>query len=452
MNPLPLQTIAEMCGGRPPAAGGGKLAASLSKDTRTLRPGDLYWALRGEHFDGNRFAAEAAARGAVGAVLDSPEAAASLPPDFPVVLVADGLEALRRLAAAWRAQLRARVVCVTGSNGKTSTKDFTAAVLGSAMPVARTRGNLNNHIGVPLTILEAAREDLAAVWEIAMNHAGEIAPLAALAQPEIGMITGIGVAHIEHLGSREAIAREKGMLFEALPPEGLAILPDRCEFASSLASRTRARVERVGGPGCRIRAEDLALGPDGSAFTLVIGEDRARVTLPVPGAHMVSNALLAAAAAEAFGLTAADCARALSSVELTAGRLTLREIRGVRILDDTYNANPDSMEAALEVLRQSGGGRRFAVLGKMGELGDYAAEGCRRVGRAAARCADELLAVGAEAAPMAEAAAQAGMAGVRLVETPDQAADLLRSEAKAGDVILVKGSRSARMELFIQSF
>lgn len=452
MSPLRLDELAKLCGGRPPPTGAEIVVARVSKDTRTLQPGDLYWALRGERHDGNAFAAQAAARGAAGAVLDRPEAAQGLPDNFPVILVEDSLRALWKLAEAWRARLGARVVCVTGSNGKTSTKDFTAAILRTGFPTSCTAGNLNNHIGLPLTILGTDPGIRAAVWEIAMNHAGEIAPLAGLARPEIGIITTIGVAHIENLGSREAIALEKGMLFEALPLGGVAILPESCEFADALAARTRARVERVGGPASRVRAEDVRLQAEGSEFVLVMDERRAAVRLPVPGAHMVANALLAAAAAREFGVAVEDCAQALSGAQPAPGRVCWREIRGVRFLDDSYNANPDSMEAALAILREAGPGRRVAVLGRMAELGAYELEGCRRVGRAAAHAADMLVVVGHEAAPIAEEAAREGLQLAQLVSTPAQAAAWLRSRLRPGDAVLVKGSRSVRMEQVMEEF
>ena len=207
MDDLTLPEIADMCGGVLSGNATACTVRRISKDTRTLVPGDLYLALRGENHDGNLHAKEAVSKGAVAAILD--KARQDLPSDFPVITVDDSLAALHRLAATWRDRLALKVVCITGSSGKTSTKEFAAAVLGTRFRVVKTQGNLNNHIGLPLSILSASMSDDVAVWEIGMNHPGEIAPLAALARPDLAMVTNIGVAHIEYMGSREAIAREK---------------------------------------------------------------------------------------------------------------------------------------------------------------------------------------------------------------------------------------------------
>lgn len=451
MDAVTLEELAAMCGGRPPEISPRTMVHRISKDTRTLLPGDVYFALRGEAHDGNLFAAEAARRGAAAAVLE--RIPSDLPSDFPVVKVDDGLVALQRLASSWRDRLSLRVVGVTGSNGKTSTKEFAAAVLGARFRTIKTQGNLNNHIGVPLSILSASVKDEAAVWEAGMNHPGEIAPLAALMRPEIAIITNIGVAHIEHLGSREAIAKEKGALLEALPPDGTAVIPARDDFADFLASRTRATVWRVGGLDSRIRAESVEVEGDGTRFALIADGERLKCRLAVPGAHMVSNALLAVAAGMALGISARECVEGLMQARGVAGRLDCREIDGVKFLDDTYNANPDSMMAALAVLRDlPAGGKRHAVLGAMGELGDHTDEGLRRVGSAAAACADTLICVGPATRPMAEAARAAGMAEVSEAEDTTTAAALLEKRLAKGDTVLVKGSRSARTERIIEHF
>ena len=235
MDALDLLEIAELCGGTLRGRPENLTASRISKDTRTLAPGDLYLALRGENHDGNLYAKEAAARGAVGAILD--RVPADLPPDFPVIQVEDSLAALHRLAGAWRDRLPLRVVCITGSSGKTSTKEFTAAVLATRFRVVRTEGNLNNHIGLPLSILSASTSDDAAVWEIGMNHPGEIAPLARLARPDLAIITNIGVAHIEYMGSREAIAKEKGALVGAVGADGAVVLPGCASSANCRTAR-----------------------------------------------------------------------------------------------------------------------------------------------------------------------------------------------------------------------
>lgn len=448
MNSMSLDEIAVMCGGQPPAHSGQKTIRRISKDTRTLVPGDLYFALRGENFDGNAFIKQAVAKGAGAAVLDDPHA--PRPAELPVILVEDGLKALQRLAEAWRDRLALKVIGITGSNGKTSTKEFTAAVLSTRYRTVKTQGNLNNHIGVPLSILSAEVADGAAVWEVGMNHPGEIAPLAALVRADVGIITNIGVAHIEFLGSREAIAKEKRALLESLRPEGVAVIPANDDFSDFLASGTVARVMRVGGSDSDVRAEDIQVTMEGTSFRILAGGEQVSARLPVPGLHMVSNALLAVGAGLACGLSLEECAEGLEQTPLIAGRLAKRVVRGITFLDDTYNANPDSMVAALEVLKSlKCDGKRIAVLGCMGELGSHAGEGYRRVGSHGG--ADILIAVGADTLPMAEAAG-GHFAEVRCFGSTDEASEFLRQIVDESDLILVKGSRAAQMETVINSF
>ena len=450
MDPTTLHALAAACGGALPCGDGSVTVTSVSKDTRTLQSGDLYWALEGENFDGHNFVVAAAKSGAAAAVVA--REVSGVPAGFPLIRVDDTQAALRRLAAWYRDQLPARVVCLTGSNGKTSTKDFTASVAGTRFAVNKTEGNLNNHLGLPLTILSAKTSDEVCVWEIGMNHAGEIETLARLARPDIGIITNIGVAHIEFLGSREAIAQEKGMLGEVLPAGAVLILPENDEFAPSLAARTGARVVWAGSGG-GLHAENLRPSMHGLDFDLVRGGERAAAHLPVTGEHMVRNALLAVSAGLELGLSLRECASGLAATKLSARRLACLDVRGVTVLDDSYNANPDSMEAALHALRGlPGGGRRFAVLGRMGELGAYADEGYRRVGRTAASTMDVLIAVGPETGAMAEEAEQAGAREVRRTEDTSGAARLLRELARPGDAVVIKGSRAARMERVLEEF
>lgn len=449
---MALAELAEMCGGRLQGTPR-QVQGALSKDTRTLQPGDIYLALRGENFDGNLFVEQALEKGAAAAILDRPECASRVPGDFPVILVDNSLSALHRLARAWRDRLTLKAVCITGSSGKTSTKEFTAAVLATRYQAIKTEGNLNNHIGLPLSILAASSSTHAAVWEIGMNHPGEIAPLAQLARPDMAIITSIGVAHIEYMGSRAAIAEEKGELAAAVGPDGAVILPSEDDFSEMLARRTRGRVIFAGITHGNVTAAGVTQTLDGSRFQLQSGGESVPASLPVPGLHMVRNALLAAACGLEFGLSLEECAAGLSRTRLTGGRLARREIRGVTILDDTYNANPDSMVAALEALRALPvSSRRIAVLGRMGELGAHAEEGYRRVGRAAAESLDALIAVGPETFPISETARAGGLEEIFEPADARQAADILRGMVRAGDVVLVKGSRSARMEQIINAF
>jgi UDP-N-acetylmuramoyl-tripeptide--D-alanyl-D-alanine ligase len=452
MKPLSLSTLALMGGATLLSGNPATAALRVSKDTRTIVPGDLYVALKGPNFDGGQFVAEAAAKGAVGALCDG-DAPPGLPDHFGILSTPDVLSSLTLMAASWRKQLDLRSVVVTGSSGKTSTKDFTASVLGSSFSVTATEGNLNNHIGLPLSILEAMPEDKVAVWEIGMNHRGEIAPLAGLADPDIGIITGIGTAHIEHLGSREAIASEKGDLLEKIRPDGWAILPADSDFLEFLRRRTSARVIEAGIHRGDLRATSITTVPGGSRFVIEGDFGHADAFLPVPGRHMVGNAMLAVASGIACGIPLGECAAALASVAPAKGRLTPIPVRGLTLLDDTYNANPDSMTAALEAVASFPcQGRRIAVLGRMGELGNHAAEAYERVGRVSAGYLDMLLCVGTEAAAMAESAARHGLENTLVLTDNQAAAKTLSSLAREGDVILLKGSRSARMEEVIRHF
>lgn len=452
MDSVSISEIADMCAGtlRGP---GGRTVRRISKDTRTLVPGDLYLALRGDNHDGNAYTAAAIEKGAAAALLDDPSVAAQLPDDFPAVVVPDTLLALQRFASAWRDRLALKVACITGSSGKTSTKEFTASVLSARYRVTKTEGNLNNHIGLPLSILAASAADDAAVWEIGMNHPGEIQPLAHLARPDLAIITNIGVAHIEYMGSRDAIAQEKGALLEEVSPNGAVILPADDDFVSVLRRRSRARVVLAGLNDAEITARDIRMDALGSRFTLVAYGDSVEAQLSAPGEHMVRNALLAVAAGLESGLSLEECRDGLAAARLVGGRLGRKTIRGVTVLDDTYNANPDSMEAALVTLGcLEAKGNRFAVLGKMGELGLHATAGYTRVGQAAAKSVQTLIAVGPETASLVEAARGSGLGDVHVTSTTAEAADLLRQLAREGDIVLVKGSRSARMERVIQQF
>ncbi len=421
------------------------LVSGFSKDTRTLQSGDLYVALKGDNFDGNNFIKEAAARGAVGALMDG-EIPEGCSPSFALLKVEDSLSALQRLAAAWRKELTCRVVMITGSNGKTTTKDFTAAVLRSARRVTATQGNYNNNIGLPLSILRASRADEVAIWEVGMNHRGEIAPLAALGKPDVAMITNIGTAHIGFLGSREMIAEEKGDLFAALTTQGLAVVPASDDFCETLAKRSSAHVIRVGIESGELQAQRLVMGDDGTHFEVVYEGQSYPAFLSVVGKHMVSNALLALAAGLACGVPLEKGIASLKNLQASQGRLSLSEHRGIYLIDDTYNANPDSIEAALATMKTlSCSGRRIGVLGRIGEMGSYAAAAYQRVGRAAASL-DLLITIHPETNLLAEAARKAGVKEVHEVVDNHEASQLLLSLVKPGDLILIKGSFSARMK------
>ncbi len=524
MDPQSLSQIALWSGAELVSGDPVQLVTGVSHDTRSIKKGDLYIALRGENFDGNKFLLEAAQKGAVAAICDrkisedcseavlhsktsdnsqlttekcfvDASTKVELPATFGILPAADPLQALTALACSWRQQLSLRSIVLTGSSGKTTTKDFTAAVLQSFFQTTWTQGNLNNHIGVPLSILKASSSDQIAVWEIGMNHRGEIAPLAALTQPDIAIITNIGTAHIGFLGSREAIAEEKGDLLAALPKTGVAILPAADAFCEVLAKRTKARIVRVGIDVGELQATALEPNATGTHFQICYQGKSYPAFLPVVGRHMVSNALLALAAGLECGVALEVGIEALQKIQPSKSRLFVQECHGITLVDDSYNANPDSMEAALHTIdcfRNSTdasnwgvaraldassidtfsisasstpstssasasleaslvntvpcAGRRIGVLGRMGELGDYEKEGYERVGRVAAKRLDILITVGSETAPLAEAARQEGLMAIHQVKNNSAAVDLLLSLAHPGDLILVKGSLSARLK------
>jgi len=453
MDPLSLQQIAEFAQGSIAAGDATLIISKVSTDSRTLQSGDLFVPLRGENFDGHRFIEQAAERGAAGAMVEE-SWKGSTPKNFALIRVPDTLVAYQSLAASYRRSLPLKVIAITGSNGKTSTKDFVAAILSRGFRVTKTEGNFNNHVGLPQTMLAATASDQIAVWEIGMNHPGEIAALAKLAAPDAAIITNVGVAHIEFMGSREAIAAEKGALVEAIDASGAVILNGDDAFSESISQRTRAKVILAGIENGTVRAIDVSQSATGCEFTILEGAHRCRAQLPVPGIHMVQNAMLAVAAGRAFGLSLEECAAGLASTPLTKARLQIKEINGIQFIDDSYNANPDSMKAALRTLVElDADGRRVAVLGQMNELGEESERGHREVGETAAALGiDELFAVGEAGAAIAQAARKAGLEKSSAVDSPEEAARRLSATASPGDLILVKGSRTARMERVLEAF
>lgn len=430
------------------------LTGPVNTDSRKEVPDSLFFALSGDKFDGNDFACQAAEKGASVVVVSRPvELPAPSSQSCAVILVKDTLAALQQLAAWWRNQLTGiQVVGITGSNGKTSTKDFTRSILSQRFRTVATKGNLNNHIGVPLSILSTEEDTQAAIWEMGMSHPGELAPLCAMTRPQIGIITFIGTAHMEFMKTRQAIAEEKSTLGLCLPENGTLIFPANDDFADYLSTRTRAKILKTGGEHSPVRAENIRPTAEGNAFTLVI-EPLGKIDthISIPGHHMISNALLAAAAGSVLGLSLEEISEGLKNGELTKGRLRQWTYSGRIILDDTYNANPDSMKAALDTLAAAPlaeRGRRIAVLGKMGELGDFSLSGHRSVGYHAVECGiDILLVVGEDARSIAEAAREkAARMQILFFTTKQEAVCWLSGHTNSGDILLFKGSRSAGME------
>ena len=463
MNKLSILQIAEFAGAKLEQGDGKVSIERISTDSRTIKKGELFVALRGENFDGHNFVEDVAKAGAAGAIVDLEwwnafsERVDRLPRSrstFALIRAEDTLLAYQDLAANYRKSLPIKVLAITGSNGKTSTKDFAASVLGRKFRVTKTQGNFNNHVGLPRTVLEANAEHEVGVWEVGMNHPGEIAPLAKIAAPDAAIITNIGVAHIEFMGTREAIAKEKGALAEAVDLNGTVILNADDPFGKGIAERTPAHIIFAGTKDGTIRAIDIQQSADGSDFTIIEGAHRCRAQLPVPGIHMVQNALLAVAAGRAFGLSLEEAAGGLASAPLTKARLQIKEINGVQFLDDSYNANPDSMKAALQTLVElDTDGKKIAVLGEMRELGKETQSGHEEVGEAAASLGiDHLIGIGEMGAVIARAAKKAGLEKSDTAGSTSEAAERLIDIAELGDLVLIKGSRLARTEEVIEQF
>ncbi|ALV36239.1 UDP-N-acetylmuramoyl-tripeptide--D-alanyl-D-alanine ligase [Streptomyces sp. CdTB01] len=455
MIALSLAEIAEVVGGQThdipdPSV---QVTAPVVRDSRQVEPGSLFVAFVGERVDGHDYARQVVEAGAV-AVL------ASRPVGVPAIVVDDVQSALGALARHVVRRLGATLVALTGSAGKTSTKDLIAQVLQRKAPTVFTPGSLNNEIGLPLTALSATEETKFLVLEMGARGIGHIRYLTELTPPRIGLVLNVGSAHIGEFGGREQIAQAKGELVEALPEDGAAILNADDPFVRAMASRTKARVVFFGeSDEADVRAENVRLTDTGQpAFRLHTPSGASDVTMRLYGEHHVSNALAAAAVAHELGMSAEEIATALSEADsLSRWRMEVTERPdGVTIVNDAYNANPESMRAALRALVAMGKGRRtWAVLGKMAELGDEALAEHDAVGRLAVRLnVGKLVAVGGrEASWLQLGAYNEGSWGEESVHVSDaQAAiDLLRSELRPGDVVLVKASRSVGLESVAQA-
>ncbi|MER7707487.1 UDP-N-acetylmuramoyl-tripeptide--D-alanyl-D-alanine ligase [Kitasatospora sp. NPDC097605] len=440
MIPLSVGEIAEIVGGKSEGDGSAVVTAPAVLDGRRAEPGGLFVAVAGRHTDGHDHAEQAGRAGAV-AVLGSRAT------PLPTVVVEDVRSALQTLAAHVVARLRdgLTVVGVTGSQGKTGTKDLLTAVLSGAGPTVATAGSLNNEFGVPLTMLRAHPDTRFLVLEMGARHLGDIAKLTGLVAPDIAVVLNVGLAHLGEFGSRAAIARTKGELVRGLAPGGTAILNADDPGVSAMRSLTDGPVLTFGrAENADVRVLDLALDRLGRpSCTLRTAAASARVALPLVGAHQALNASAAAAAALAAGVPLGPAAAALTTASLSPWRMESRGLAcGATLINDSYNANPDSTRAALDALAAIEGRRRIAVLGEMLELGDDSEAEHRAVGAYAAARADVVAAVGAGARPIADGA------GERSVVLADNNAAVgwLRDRLAAGDVVLVKASRGARLD------
>ena len=449
MKPLSLSTIAEFAGAEVVKGKGERVAFGVGIDSRTVKPGELFVAIRGAKRDGHDHVVEASEKGAIAALVETSEVG-KVPAGFTLLQVSNTTEALQKLAHGYRRSLPVRVAAVTGSSGKSSTKEMLAAVLSTQGQTYRTPGNFNNHFGVPLTLLGVGGEDAWAVVELAMNAPGEIGPLAELAGPEVGLVTNVGWAHIEGMGSREATAKEKGALYRALPVSGLAVTNADDPFEKLTLQGCQARVVRVGRSAeADYRLEAMECGGESTRFVCAGPQGRTEVRLRIPGAHMAMNAAQAWVTGVELGAEPQAAASALAEIILPAGRLKLEKHGGGWLLDDSYNCNPDSLVAGLQTLEGlPGSGRNVALLGAMAELGSFSPMLHEEVGATVARGTTGLcLVVGEEAKSLVEGA-QKIRAGnwVRWFASREKLLEAYRSEAKADDRILVKGSRREGME------
>jgi UDP-N-acetylmuramoyl-tripeptide--D-alanyl-D-alanine ligase len=409
--------------------------SSFHTDSREVREGGLFFALKGAQMDGHAFAGDAARRGAAGMVVERPVDA----PGAALIMVDDTWRALYDLAAWVRERISPLIVGVTGSNGKTSTKEMAAAVLSARFPVLKSEGNLNTETGLPLTLLGLSPEHRMAVLEMGMQGPGEIARLAALARPMVGVITGIGSVHAEYFADgRQGIARAKGELVQALPEDGMAVLNQDDPFFAVLAALSRAPVVGFGLERGELRGEGYRALPEGGSCFRVAGVE---VRLRLAGRHQARNALAALAVGRFAGVPLTEAAAALAEVSVEHRLQERPTSEGYVIIDDAYNASPESMLAAFETLdEQPGQGRLLAVLGEMRELGPLAPEAHRSVGRRAAEVFDQVAVVDiGEGRTLAEAA------GAELL--PDRAAATrwVRSTARPGDRVLFKASHGVAL-------
>jgi UDP-N-acetylmuramoyl-tripeptide--D-alanyl-D-alanine ligase len=441
-----LEQFALACGGR--LVGADRVYTTVSTDTRTLAAGELFVALRGPNFNGNEFVEAAEKVGAAGAVVDTKQDGA-----ISQIVVSDTQAALETSSHAWRAPFDIPIVGVAGSNGKTTVKEMTAGILSQAGACLATRGNLNNHIGVPLTLFRLESTHRFAVVEMGANHPGELAALVKIARPTIGLITNAGAEHLEGFGSLEGAARAEGEMVEGLEPSGTAIINADDPFADMWRGLTKAQVVSFGlKAGADFTAQDVRtdIGAQGfvTRFTLQCPLGRAQIQINLAGRHNVSNSLCAAAAAAAAGVKMEHIVAGLGTVQAVKGRLQFKKTpQGAWLIDDSYNANPSSVHAGIEVLEQLQG-RKWLVFGQMGELGSFADEAHTEIGTfARAHGIERLFAIGADA----QLTVKSFGAGAEWFEDTTALSKALAGALTPDVRLLIKGSRSNRLERVVEA-
>lgn len=453
ITPLTLGEIAQATGGQVVSGGGSAVAVSgVSIDSRTLEKGQLFVAIKGPNFDGHEFLAAAAERGASAAMLHRD---ATLPAGMAVVRVGDTTQALKDLGRHWRLKAALPVVGVTGSAGKTTTKEMTAALLATQGPVHKTEGNLNNQYGLPLTLLRLKPEHRFAVLEMGMSAAGELRELSQLARPDVAIITNVAPVHLEFFESVDAIAEAKAEILEGLDPSGVAVLNHEDPRVRRIGERRKGRTLWFGRDrACDVSAESWKGTIHGMRFDLRMDGQTVDVALPMAGPHFMLNFLAAAAAAHHLGVPVDAIAEAATHLQPARSRGQVRRLnQGITLLDDSYNSNPAAVDAAITALTMAAQGRRVAFLGDMLELGPTGPDLHREMGAKLVGRADVVVGVGALGRLFAEGAREAGLAAPDTPVFPDSsaAAEAAATLVRAGDAVLVKGSRGARMETIVEA-
>ncbi len=428
-------------------------ARGYSIDSRTIEAGELFFAVKGERFDGHDFVSDALEKGAVAAVVRQDQWHRYSWTDR-LLVVDDTLAALQTLATAVRKLWGKPLVGVTGSTGKTTTKEAIAHVLGSRFHVLKSEGNFNNHFGLPLMLLKLQPEHDVAVIELGMSHAGEIRALAKIAQPEIGVVTNVAPVHLEFFDSIAGIARAKYELVESLPASGTAVLNTDDEYVSQFGRDFKGKVIMYGTKATAdVRAGNVqSLGTEGSTFDVVTAAGSVPVRLPLVGEHNVFNALAAVAVGLTRGLTLAEAAGALATLRPADKRGQVVQLGNITVVNDCYNSNPKALQAMIDALAAINAKRRIVVAGEMLELGPASKEMHHAAGRhAAEKKIDVLLGVRGLAEAMVEGAQKAGMRA-EFVQTPEGAGEWLAREARDGDVVLLKASRGVKLEKALETW
>ena len=450
MEPRSLSYVTTGCGGQLLRGTPDATITRVCTDSRGTRAGDLFFALSGERFNGHEFLDQVERRGAQAVVIER-EKVNTPSPGCAVIAVDNTRKALGRLAAHYRRDFDLPVIAVGGSNGKTTTKELLASVLRQRFPTLSSEASFNNDIGVPLSLLRLDRSHRAGVFEVGTNHPGELAPLVRMVRPRMGVLTGIAREHLEFFEDLRGVAEEEGWLAELLPETGRLFVNGDSPDLESILNRTRAAVTRVGfGPANDWRAVRVEADETGASFQIETSDPEMRGDYRVNliGRHQVVNALLAAAVGRELGLVRNEIQKGLAGCRPLVMRMQVWKTNDVHVLDDAYNANTDSMLAALETLKEFPcAGRRVAVLGEMAELGPHSARAHAEIGRRAAELnLDQLFAVGKMAGVMGAAARAAGLMRVLELGDSDSVARAVKLFVRSGDVILVKASRAARLE------